>query len=71
MDEYSDADEWRNGVPYRHNTRMTPGKSGETDPDRHCKRPPRKGNMKCSKCFDYNKGVAIGRCQVCGNNNFA
>ena len=39
-------------------------------PDRHCVRPTSKGVMKCSRCYDYNKGVRRGVCRACSYNRF-
>ena len=53
-----EPDEYRDDVGYRNNTRLGPGRSGDTDPDRHCDRPStRSGTMKCDSCYDYNKGM--------------
>ena len=56
---------------FTHNTRNGPGRSGNSDPDRHCHYPSKggRGAMKCDACYDYNKGVAQGCCSVCGNKN--
>jgi len=65
------ADGWngdREG--YTNNTRDGPGKhSGETDPDRHCKRPTHNGKaMKCQRCSHYYQ-QAKGCCANCGYSN--
>lgn len=61
-------DGWNNSNPgYVNNTRIGPGRSGETDPDRHCTRPS-KGGLKCEKCSHYYR-VAKGFCANCGHSN--
>ena len=58
---------------YINNTRVGPGRSGETDPDRHCWRPATRGKnkMKCDACYDYNKGLLqLIRTLVCRINEF-
>lgn len=66
---------WNGNDPgYNNNTKLGVGRSGLSDPDRHTSRPPsgspsRQSVMKCDKCFDYNKGVKLGKCSRCGNTN--
>jgi hypothetical protein len=48
---------------YINNTKEGVGKSGDSNPDRHFYRPAsgspsRQRAMKCSRCYDYNKGFA-------------
>ena len=50
--------------------------SNGQDPDRHCFRPPSRKThlgmnapMKCASCYDHNKGVTVGCCDVCGHKN--
>lgn len=56
---------------YTNNTRNEPDKDRAEGIDRHCSRPTRQGVMKCSECFDYNKGVRRGECIACGHTRFA
>jgi hypothetical protein len=52
---------------FTHNTRNGAGRSGGSNPNRHCFYPSRggRGAMKCDACYDYNKGVAQGCCLQC------
>jgi hypothetical protein len=61
------ADGWNDSAPgFWHNTRLGPGRhSGETDPDRHTRRPTHHGAMKCAHCFHYFK-LSDGVCANCG-----
>jgi hypothetical protein len=61
------ADGWNDNAPgFWHNTRLGPGRhSGETDPDRHTRRPTHHGAMKCARCFHYFK-LSDGVCANCG-----
>lgn len=54
---------------YVNNTRVEVPDPDE-GPDRHCVRPTSKGVMKCSRCYDYNKGVRRGVCRACSYNRF-
>ena len=42
--------------PDRHTVRVPTSKLGSSNPP-----------MKCAECYDYNHGVMLGKCSVCGH----